>query len=74
MDELGKDFYSHEITRAFIDGRIFYDMKEDMVILVHGKPNRKSSENVWDYYDVSKNTLLRVKFKNNIVFEFEYMY
>jgi len=74
IENLGKGFYPIEMERAFIDGRIFYDMTEDMVILIHGNPNRRVRESKWTYYDVSKNTLLRIEFKENKVFEFEYPY
>lgn len=74
IKDLGKGFYPKDIEDAFIAGRVFYDMDQGMVILIHGEPNKNVGDTLWVYMDSDKKTLLKVKFINTLVSDIHYFY
>jgi len=73
IDNLGKGFYTDDITVAFIEGRVTYDMLRKMVTLIHGKPNVNKGD-TWIYLDKNGNPLLTLKFDKTKVIDITYSY
>ena len=74
IHNLGKDFYSKDITEAFVAGRVYYGMDKNMVKMVVDLPNRVKGDSVWIYFDSDKVKLLEMIFKDGVIDDFGYIY